>query len=330
MNQLLTSLKADLSDRRLLPLVALVTLGLAAAVAYAVLGGGSSGSSPSAVAGRPSTPPITGLAVSEPATERAVAETTDGAAEQRKGHARDPFSLLVSAAASTTAASGSSKSSSSSSSASTPSTSPSGASTTGGTGSSGAEKSSGETTKPAPTPKKGTVYAVAIEFGVLPPGTTPQSAKLTAYPALKLQTPLPSAAQPLLVFRGVTAKGKSATFTLVGEAILTGTGSCLPSPTKCQAVDVKPGATEQLSYLAPNGETTVYELRVTGITALKASAAAAKRGWAESKAGRELLRRSGLVALPFLTYSSQPGVLVFAAPRASGAKAHGARRRHHG
>ena len=101
-----------------------------------------------------------------------------------------------------------------------------------------------------------------VEFGTLPPGITPETAQLTPFTNLKLQTPLPSAQQPLLVFRGVTAKGKSATFTLVGEAILPGTGACLPSATQCEAVDLKPGETEQLRYLAPDGQATIYELRV--------------------------------------------------------------------
>ena len=60
---------------------------------------------------------------------------------------------------------------------------------------------------------------MAVEFGQLPvTDTTP----LTPYENLKLLTPLPSSTQALIVFRGVTAGGKSATFTLVGEAILHG------------------------------------------------------------------------------------------------------------
>ena len=140
---------------------------------------------------------------------------------------------------------------------------------------------------------------------------------------MKLQTPLPSPEQALLVFRGVTAGGRSATFELVGEAILSGTGACLPSAAQCEAVDLKPGETEQLSYLAADGQTTVYELRVLTITPEKVSAKAARAGaWAESKAGRELLERAGLQALPFLRYSSKPGVLVFAPRKASAARAH--------
>jgi hypothetical protein len=55
--------------------------------------------------------------------------------------------------------------------------------------------------------------------------------------------------------------------------------------------------------------------RKTKVKASKANA------WAESRAGRQLLRESGLVTLPFLRYSSQPGVLVFAPHKASAARA---------
>jgi hypothetical protein len=118
------------------------------------------------------------------------------------------------------------------------------------------------------------------------------------------------------VFRGVTASGKAATFTLVGEAILHGVGACLPSAEQCQALDLKPGANEQLEYLKANGEVAVYELRVVSIVKATASTSTAKAStasfWGSSKAGEKLLRESGLTELPYLHYSSQPGVLVFA------------------
>jgi hypothetical protein len=326
-NDFLTSLKADLSDRRLLPFVSLVGACLVAALAYALLGGGSSPapqvpSTTSAVTTAP------GLSVSEPSSERAVAETTDGFKEQRSGKARNPFTLLPNTGAEATAVT-------------VPSSGGPGTATTS-TGGESSSSSSGSSTEASGSsePKKSEagkktkakiVYDVAVEFGALPAGTTPEAAQLTAYAKLKLQTPLPSAKQPLLIFRGVTAKGKSATFTLVGEAILSGTGACLPNASQCQAVDLKPGETEQLSYLAPNGETTVYELRVISIVAGKAKASAAKAGgWPESKEGRELLRHSGLIAVPDLRYSSQPGVLVFAGHGAFAARAHAAVPSHRG
>jgi hypothetical protein len=64
---------------------------------------------------------------------------------------------------------------------------------------------------------------------------------------------------------------------------------------------------------------------VIGITAEKAKAATARAAaWAESKAGLELLRKSGQQALPFLHYSTQPGVLVFAPRKAAAARAQAA------
>jgi hypothetical protein len=127
---------------------------------------------------------------------------------------------------------------------------------------------------------------------------------------------------------GVTAGGKSATFTLVGEAILHGEGACLPSASQCQAIDLKQGQVEQLEYLPPNGQTITYELKVVSISSSNASTASARRSYREqSRAGRELLRRTGAPGLSELHYSPNKGVLVFAGHPAFAARAHIAR--HH-
>ncbi len=329
MNEFFASVKADLTDRRLLPFVAVVCALLVAAIAYAVLGGGSSSSSTASLPPVPSVKQPAGIAVTAATTtQKAVAETTDGATAQSNGVARNPFAPLPGSATTTAVTAGatpSPSSGSSSSSSSTPSTSTgSGSETSSPSSSETSGSTNGGQSKPKAKPK--TVYDVTIKFGVLPPGTAPENATLTEFKKLKLQSPLPSDKQPLIVFRGVTAKGRSATFTLVSEAILTGAGACLPSPLQCQAVDLKPGETEQLNYVQPNGEPVVYELRVLGIEAEKAKAAsknasaASRHGdggrWGVSRVGQELLRKAHLVALPFLRYSSQPGVLVFAKPSA--------------
>jgi hypothetical protein len=316
MSEFLSSVKADLLDRRLVPLVALVVLALIGAVAYAVLGGGSSPAAPktaavstgSAIAGSPS-----GLAVSQVSPEKAVAETTGGVSQQRQGAVHNPFTplpepktktaTLPQAASSSTAASSSSSSSSQGSGGSSPT----------------------EPSKPSTPAKPKIVYHVAVLFGVLPVGTTALTAQLTPYENLKLLAPLPSASQPLIVYRGVTLGGKSATFTLIGEAILHGEAKCLPSETQCEAIDLKPSQSEQLEYITATGEPANYELRVVSIAGTTASAAAVKsvlRG--ESEAGRELLSHDGLMAVPDLSNSSQPGVLVFAGHRAFAASASGA------
>ena len=335
MNEFFASVKADLTDRRLLPAVAVVCALLVAALAYALLGGKSSSTPSGAAVPAPQSPLPTGIAVTGAQARKAVAETTDGFKEQQHGVARNPFAPLPGAETAPASATVSSTpaSSSSTTTSSTTETSSSG----GGEESSGSgEPSSSNGTGGKPKSKPKTVYEVNVEFGTLPPGTAPENAQLHEYKKLRLQTPLPSSEQPLMVFRGVTAKGRSATFTLVGEAILTGAGTCLPSPQQCQAVDLKPGETEQLNALGPNGESTIYELRVLEIKAQPAKASNAKASvasrhaqsgdWAVSRVGQELLRKAGLVAVPFLRYSTQPGVLVFAKPKAKKPAAHGARR----
>jgi hypothetical protein len=316
MSDFLSTVKADLLDRRLLPLVVLVVLALVAAIAYVVLGGGSS--TGTQVAAVPSVPVTgsSGVAISQANPEKAVAEMTGGVSQQHHGTARDPFSPLPEAEAKA-AASTTTTTASSSSGAAGPTTGTGSSSSGSGSSPSSSGGSSPTTPSTPSTPTKPkTVYHVAVLFGSLPAGVTPQTAQLTPFENLKLLAPLPSAAQPLLVFRGVTVGGKSATFTLVSEAILHGQAKCLPSTTQCEAIDLRSGQTEQLEYVSAADQPVTYELRIVSIDSSKASSAALKnilRG--ESKAGRELLGHAGLDAIPDLRYSSQAGVLVFASHR---------------
>ena len=199
-----------------------------------------------------------------------------------------------------------------------PSSSTSSASSSTGSGSGSVTQPKSEPapstpTKPATPAKPQPGYDVVVLFGVIPPETPAESAQLTPYENIKLFTALPSAQLPLIAYRGVTAKGKSATFTLVGEVILHGGAVCLPSASQCQAIGLKAGQTEQLEYLTPGGQAITYELRIVSISSKSASAASVKDLLGDSsKAGRELLSREGLMTLPGLRYSSQAGVLVLA------------------
>ena len=330
MSEFLSSIRADLTDRRLLPVVGLVAACLVAAIAYAVLGGSGGAGESSSPSGVPTVTPPAGIAVTGTTPEHAVAETTDGFKEQSSGKARNPFNPLPGSGSTASTAKTASAGSSSSSSGSSSAGSTEAVGSTTETGSSGGTETKTESQSKKKAQKPKTVYDVAIEFGTLPPGITPETAQLTPFTKLKLQTPLPNATTTVLVFRGVTAKGKSATFSIVGEAFPAGTGVCLPSAVQCEAVDLKPGETEQFSVYNADGSSTIYELRVLTIVAEKNAAkgsaksarAASVSGWQESKAGWELLRKAGRLALPFLRYSSQPGVLVFAPRHASAAHAH--------
>jgi hypothetical protein len=313
MTDFLNSVKADLLDRRLLPIVALVFVGLAAAIAYVVIGGGASSGSTPAPSASVVAPAPAGLTTSQSSstTSQAVAETTNGTpAEQHQGKARDPFTALpgVKAASSAGAsASGASATPTAGSGAASKSSSPS-----SGTPSAPSTTPAAKTpSKPLSKPKPHAVYDVSVLFGLLPAGETAATVQLYPYTNLKLQTPLPE--KPvLLIYRGVPAGGKSATFTVYGEVILHGAGSCLPSTSQCEAIDLKPGQTEQVEYLSETGEPQIYELRVVSITPASASAAGVRNALqGEDKAGRKLLREAGLTALPYLRYSTKMGVLVF-------------------
>jgi hypothetical protein len=333
MNEFLNSLKSDLLDRRLIPVVGLVAVVLIAAVAYAVLGGGSS-ESPSAASTVTSVVKSPGVPVSEVKTAdvTASAETTSGSSHQTGGTSRNPFAPVPgvkqaesASAAASKAAAGSAASGSSSGSGAESGSSESGSSGSSSTG--GATPTPSETTKPSTPTKtkdKQTAYHVAVLFGQIVPGTPPQSAGLAPFGDLARQQPLPSAGQALVVFRGVIAGGKSATFTLVGEAILRGAAKCLPSASQCQAIDLQPGQTEELEYLPPGGNAVTYALQVVSIESSKAKASDVHHvyGGGESKAGLALLRRTGLESLPGLRYSAAKGVLVFAGRHAFAARAH--------
>jgi hypothetical protein len=315
----LNAVKADLLDRRLLPVLAVVGVALAAAVGYAVLaGGGSSAGTPTAAI---SSSPLTGgaavIAVTpvQPSAGAAVAETTSGSAQQRGGPSRNPFAPLPApASGSASQSSPSSTSGSGSGSAGSPASSRAATPASTSPGPEGAGKPPSSTSQGSGTQKPAkppAIYQVTAAFGVAPPGPLPPDVKLAQYANLKRQQPLPSAKQPLVVFRGVNAGGKSATFTLVGEAILRGSAACVPSPSQCQAISLKPGQTEELEFLTPGGAAVSYQLQVMSISSVKASTASVRRSLSgESKAGGQFLRRSGLVVLPGLRYSPEQGVLV--------------------
>jgi hypothetical protein len=314
MNDFLSSLKGDLLDRRMLPILALVGVGLVAALAYALLaGGGSSTPTPATVSPAVAPTPPSGIAVgqAQTGTGEPVAETTSGTAHRAGGGApRNPFAPLPGAKTASTATSSTATSESSKSSESK--TTESSSSSPGGT------PPSSETSQPEPKQKAKVTYRVAVRFGAAAPGTPAPSAPLTPYENLKRQQPLPDSKQPVLVFRGVIAGGKSATFTLVGEAIPHGGAKCLPSASQCQALDLKVGASEELEYAPLGGTPITYELEVVKIEPVKAKAASAASAASAadafggaSKAGLKILREEGLIEIPGLRYSKDGSVLVF-------------------
>ncbi|HTY97580.1 MAG TPA: hypothetical protein VMB91_11115 [Solirubrobacteraceae bacterium] len=326
----LRALREDLRDRRLLPLVVLAGVAMVGAIAFVVLGGSGGSSTPTTASTGAATPSgaaeSSSLPLSHDDTSNAVAETTVGTSVQHGGGSRNPFVVLPNVAAAEAAAEAKAKtstsesssgSSSGGSSSSEPPSSSSGSSGSGGSSSEGSSKSGGSSggksggSKSKPSEPK-TVYDVSVLFGEVTPGTSGQGAGLTPYESLKLYTPLPSQEEPLVVYRGVSNKGRTATFTVATETILQGPGKCLPSAFECKAIQLQEGQNEQLQYLKPGTQNVQsYELRLVSITSSNASkASVASIVNAQSRAGMEVLRRANLVAIPGLGMSSLAGVLV--------------------
>jgi hypothetical protein len=291
MSEILRSLKSDLLDRRVLPILLALGLALAGAVGYIVLAGGGSsagttaGSSLASAAPTP-TPSSAGppLAVTEaPANPNAaVAETTDGTRYQHKAGSHNPFTPLASPAehkvpsvALGASAASPSPSSAGSTTATTPTT-PSSESTTGA--STGGSTTTTPTTpsKPAAPKKPKTIYVVTVQLGLIP-STPGELSQLTPYSDLKRLQPLPSADDPRLLFAGARGNGKGAVFTLNREAILKGQAICVPSASQCEAIDLAVGQSEELTYLEPDGQSVPYELKVVSIEKQEAAIARTAR-----------------------------------------------------
>ncbi|HEY5261761.1 MAG TPA: hypothetical protein VIJ33_06585 [Solirubrobacteraceae bacterium] len=120
---------------------------------------------------------------------------------------------------------------------------------------------------------------------------------VTPYVGLKANEPLPSKQDVRLSFERVSADGKGAIFKLVAAPILHGPGTCLPSTSDCQSIDLVVGQVEELEYVEPNGQTVGYALRVVSINkvVVRANTAQTKRSAraarAKQKAHAALLRR---------------------------------------
>jgi hypothetical protein len=264
MTEMLRSLKSDLLDRRLLPILVVLGALLLGAIAYVVLDGGGSGEAGAPVAAGPSPPPASSgpnLAVTQAAANphAAVAETTVGVRYQHKPGTHDPFMPLPTVKLKS-AATNSSSSSSSSTGAGSSSSSTGAASPTSSGGASTTPSQPAPATKPKPKTKveHKLVGVVGIKFGPIPaPG---QPAQLVPDENVKQGEALPSHTDPLVVFAKLSGDHKQAIFTLVREAILKGPGVCMPSATQCEQISLQAGQAEELSYIEPTGQSTAYEL----------------------------------------------------------------------
>ncbi len=274
MNEILQSLKSDLLDRRMLPILVLLLAAVAGAVAYTVLAGSGSSGTPASAAAGPVAPPTQGpaLAVQQAAANPngALAETTDGARYQHNPGKHDPFTPLPGAVKQEKVAPTSTSSATSTSASESKSSASTGGSSTTSTQPTQPTKPAAPTKKPKPKP----AYVVNLQFGQLPTTPVPgETAQLAPY-ELRARKQLPSASDPKIIFTGVHGNPFEAIFALTTEVIPKGEGVCLPSTSQCESIELAAGKSEQLEYLEPTGQSVVYELKVVSIARPEGASAA--------------------------------------------------------
>ncbi|MHB8491101.1 MAG: hypothetical protein ACYDA6_02655 [Solirubrobacteraceae bacterium] len=271
MNELLTAIKADLSDRRMRPMVAVVAVALIGAIGYAALGGGGepagSGAGSSGSASTGGAPSLATATATNP--NAAKSEATFGTSYQHPAKLVDPFTVLKSKS------SGTAKSSSATAKGATGKTS---TTTTSSQTSSGSGGSATTPSTPTPKPKPATPKdTVSVGFGKV--AAAGEATSLVSFNAIKIGEPVPSKANPLLKLKAakLESRGKggnavpaSATFSFSASnpPIVSGSGWCLPSVTQCEAVTLKVNQTEELQFLeVASGQTVAYQLKLLGVSA---------------------------------------------------------------
>jgi len=105
--------------------------------------------------------------------------------------------------------------------------------------------------------------------------------------SLERLQPLPSAQDPVLIYLGVLADGKTAVFLLDHGVSAVGDGDCRPSPEECETMRLRAGETEFLDVTDETGAVAQYQLDLVKIHRM--STTSATRAQASSKAGRRLL-----------------------------------------
>ncbi len=129
--------------------------------------------------------------------------------------------------------------------------------------------------------------------------------------------PLPSASNPFFVFLGVKDQGETLVFLVSSDAKATGDGTCKPSASQCETIELKAGETEFFDVSTDEG-IRQYQLDVISIRKVTTvSTGAAKKANARvSRAGADLLRAAGSDGLALGAYRWAPdlGELLPAQP----------------
>lgn len=114
---------------------------------------------------------------------------------------------------------------------------------------------------PEATPAKvqsWTLYSVAVRFG--------KDANAPVRTDIARLTPLPSAQQPDVMFMGVMAGGRQVVFALAAGLQHQGPGLCRPDRTRCSAIVLKAGQTEHITAPTAGGGHQQLILRLVHVT----------------------------------------------------------------
>lgn len=293
----LRALRADLVDKRLLPVVAVL---VAAAIGVPVAFSLTATKAPP-VASTPAPIGATG-----PGAALTAAKPPQQPSAPPAGHLHDPFaSSGGSKKAPTVAAPGSPIT------ARTGATGPTGA---GGTPNPTPTKTPGATGGSPGTPLKPQltavatrelrVYSVDYSFG--------QGASIKDYSSALRLDAVPSNAAPVAQFLGVTKDGRKGAFLIWGPATASGDGACIDGQTPCQVVELQPGQTEFIDVTVPNAGIVQFELDLNSITTRQAAtrAEALKAHMRQSTDGVKILSQSNAQALAKFEYSTVYGTLL--------------------
>jgi len=287
---LLRDIKTDLVEKRLWPVAALLAVAL---VAVPLLLGSSAPPENSA----DTTANVPPAAQAPPSGTSVVALEAPVGRAPLAGHAKDPFvqKFLPKPAPEPSGTTGAPAG------GQPPSSGGQGGSSGGG-GSTGSGNGGGNSGGGGKKP----VYTTAtVDATMTRAGGRPRT-----YRGLQRLTPLPSSLNPILVFLGVLADGRTAVFLVSSDAKAQGDGSCKPSRSTCQTVQLKAGQTEFFDLKTSIG-TVQYELDLIRVRSGAGSARSAAR------AGRRALKARGAdFTLPAgYSWDSATGRLRWHAPR---------------
>jgi hypothetical protein len=309
MTAALQGIAHDLREKRLWLLAAALLLALVAVPLLLSSGGG--GPTPSVPlsatgAGAPAAPVLPTVQVSG-----------GGVSGNASGSARNPFTAPSSGAA----VGSSAPASAAQTSGPTPVVQPASAAT-GGTPASAAVGSvpsssvtpstPGAPKLPSAKPKPAPAGLSANESYSVSFAITNASGGFDTTDPLERLSPIPGAADPLLVEMGVLQGGRRVLFAVQPGALLNGPGQCIPGRVSCQLITLAPGQVESLSRQTPAGAQRVAWFAVTGIGVARhrSPAAASTVRRAASPAGRRLLSSSQPAALSLFSYDPAQGVVL--------------------